>query len=121
MESIRRQADDSVPGFYRRSGNNAIALHHPDDKSCYVVLAVGVEAGHLGGLSADQSATVLAASVRQTGDDFLGDLRIEFSAGKIVEKEKRSSALHGNIVHTVVHQITADRVVQIHLEGYFQL
>ena len=50
------------------------AVDDADDEAGEVVLAVGVEAGHLGGLAAEQRAAVLAAAARDPGDDLLGDV-----------------------------------------------
>ena len=54
-----------------------VALDHADDGAGEVVFAVGVEAGHLRGLAADQRAAVGAAGLGDAGDHLFGDLRLE--------------------------------------------
>ena len=86
-------------------------LDHADDEAGDVVLAVGVEARHLGGFAADQRAAVLAAAARDAGDDLLGDRRRQPPGRQVVEKEQRLGALHQDVVDAVVDQIGADGVV----------
>ena len=49
------------------------------------------------------------------------DFAIELSRGDVVEKEQRPSALNENVIHAVVDEITADRIVAIHHHRHFQL
>ena len=101
--------------------DDPLALDDADDEAGDVVFAVGVEAGHLRGLAADQRAAVLAAGARHAADDLLGDLRRQASGREIVEKEQRLGALHEDVVDAVVDQIGADRVVTAGHEGDLQL
>src|SRR5204862_2825580 len=45
----------------------------------------------------------------------------EFARGKIIHEEHRRCALHRNVINAVVHQIGADRVMNVHLEGQLEL
>ena len=100
--------------------DDALALDHSHDESRQVVFAVGIETRHLGGFAADQGAAVVLAGFGQAFNDLLGDIRVELAGGKIVHKEKRGGALNGDVVDAMVHQIGADGVMHIHLEGNFQ-
>src|SRR6202011_1390706 len=96
-------------------------LDDADDEAGDVVLAVGVEAGHLRGLPADEGAAVLTASTRDPGDHLLGDRRRQTSGREVVEKEQRLGALNEDVVDAVVDQVRADRVVAPRHERDLQL
>ena len=95
--------------------------HDADDEPGDVVLAVGVEAGHLGGLAAEQRAAVLAAAVGEPLDDLHGDVGVEPAGGQVVEEEQRLRALHEDVVDAVVDEVDADRVVHAGHERDAQL
>ena len=63
--------------------------HDADDEPRDIVLAVGVEARHLGGLAAEQRAAVGAARAREPLDDLHGDVRVQPAGGEVVEEEER--------------------------------
>ena len=112
---------DHVADFDRLAGDDALALDRAHDESGQVVFAVGIKARHLGGFSADQGAAVVLAGVGQAFDDFLGDFRLDLAGGQIVHEEERRGALHRNVVDAVIDQVGADGVMDVHLEGDFQL
>ena len=70
-----------------------------------------VEAGHLGGLAADQRAVGLPAARRNAGDHGRTVLRIELAAGEVVEEEQRLGALHHEVVDRHGDEIDADGAV----------
>ena len=115
------QPDQHVARLDARAGDHLVAVHRAHDEARQVVLAVGVEAGHLRRLAADQHAAVGLAGVGQPADHALDHLGVELAGGQVVEKEERRRALHGNVVHAVVHQVGAHGVVQAQLEGHLQL
>ncbi len=121
MQPRRSQSDEHVAGLNRFAGDDLLAIDHAHDEACQVVLAVGVEAGHLGSLAADQRAAIVLAGIGNAGDHFLGDFGLQLAGGEVVHEEHGRRALHGNVVDAVVHQISADGVVQVHLEGDLQL
>ena len=73
-----------------------------------IVIAVLVEARHLGGLAADQRATGFAAAFGDTCHDRGRGLGIELAAGEIVQKEQRFRALNHEVVDRHGHEIDAD-------------
>jgi hypothetical protein len=97
------------------------AIDGTDDEARHVVFAVGVEAGHLGGLAAQQRAAVVLARPREALDDLLRHIRREATSGEIIQEEQRRRALHEDVVDAVIHQVDTDRPVTVRQEGDFQL
>ncbi len=63
----------------------------------------------------------MLAGFGQALDHFLGDFGLERAAGQVIHEEQRRRALHRNVVDAVIDQVGADGVVDVHLEGDFQL
>ena len=122
VQTGRRQADQHI-ARHDASGHRSmrLAIDDADDEAGDVVFAVGVEAGHLRGLAADQRAAVLAAAARDAGDDLLGDVGRQPAGRQVVEEEQRPRALHEDVVDAVVDEIGADRVVPAGHERDLQL
>ena len=121
VQAVRSQAENDVADLHILAGDNPVAFHHAHDKSRQIVLAIGIEAGHLGRLAADQGAAVVLAGVGDAFHHFLGDRRLQLSRRQIVHKEQRRGALHGDVVDAVVHQVGAHGGMQAHLEGNLEL
>jgi hypothetical protein len=60
------------------------------------------------------------ARLGDTFDDLLGNLGIELARSQIVHKKERGGALDGDVVHAMIHQVAANRMMNVHLEGDFQ-
>ena len=97
------------------------ALDRADREAREVVVARLVEAGHFGGLAADQGAIRLAAGRGDPLHDLGADLRRELAAGEIIEKEQRLAALHHDVVDRHRDQVDADRGVPPDLDRDHQL
>src|SRR5260370_625208 len=121
MQAGRRQAEDDVSGFDVFAGDDAVTLDYADDESGEIIFAMGIEAGHLRGFSADQGAAVVLAGVGQTFHNFFGNFGLKFAGGEVIHEEERRSALDRNVIHAMVYQVGADGVVDLHFEGKFQL
>lgn len=78
------------------------------------------QAGHLGSLAPDQRAAVGPARLADALHHLLDDHVFEFSGSKVIQKEKWRSPLHRDVVHTMVHQVLAHRMVNPKLEGNLQ-
>ena len=65
MDAGGGQADEHVARRHVRAGQERAALGGADGEAREVVIALGVEARHLGGLAADQRAAGLAGSPRR--------------------------------------------------------
>src|SRR5690606_26596539 len=81
----------------------------------------GVHARHLGGFAADQRAAGQFATARDTADD--GGRRVDgqLAAGEVVQEEQRLGALHQDVVDAHGHQVDADGVVAVPVEGQLEL
>src|ERR1017187_620005 len=62
----------------------------------------------------------MLAGFGKTTHNFFDDLRLQFAGGEVVHKKHGRCALHRDVIHTVIHQVRAHRVVDIHFEGDFQ-
>ena len=111
VQSGRGKTDEDVPRGDGLAVDQLPPRNDADDESRNIVLAVGVEARHLGGLAAKQRATVSAARAREPLDNLHGDVRVQPAGGQIVEEEERVGALHEDVVDAVVHEVHADRRV----------
>ena len=120
VQSGGRQSENDIADFDRFAGHDFFALDDAHDKSGKIVFALGVEAGHLGRLAADQRAAIVFAGVGKSFDDFLGDFGFEFSRGQVIHEEQRCGALHGDVVDAVIDQVRSDGVVDLHFEGDFE-
>ena len=65
---------EHVAGGDALAVDQALAFDGADDEAGEIVLTVGVEAGHLGGLAAQQRTAVVLAAARQALDDLLSDV-----------------------------------------------
>ena len=122
VEAVGGQADEDVADLDGVAGDDLVAADGADDGAGEVVLAVGVEAGHLCGFAADEGAAVGAAGFAEALDDGLDRCRlVELAGGEVVEEEERRGALDGDVVDAVVDEVLADGVVDAELEGDFEL
>ena len=122
MQAGRCDADDGVaaldgflavehPGFF----------HHADDGAAHVVFALLIKAGHLRRLAADERAMVFRAGAGEALDDVRENVRLQLAGAEIIEEEQRLRAEHGDVVHTMVHEVRADGVVLVQREGELEL
>ena len=94
---------------------------HADRETGQIVLVLGIHAGHLGGLAADQAGAGLHATVGHAGDDLLQQGRVVLAAGDVVQEEQRFGALGGDIVDAHGHAVDADGVVLVGHLGHDEL
>ena len=80
-----------------------------------------VEARHLRRLAADQRAAVRCTAAGESLDDLRKNVWLQLTSPEVIEEEKGLGSQHCNVVHAVVHQVFANRVVAIHREGNLQL
>ena len=71
----RRGPSTASPGAMRAAVDDPALLDHADAEAGEVVFALGVHAGHLGGLAADQRAAGLLAALGDAADHARGDAR----------------------------------------------
>src|SRR6185503_10519917 len=111
MQPDRWQSNQQVAGFYTRAIDDVGAVDCTDDEPCYVILAVGIKARHLGGLASYQSATGFLATRRNTFDYPGYSFGHHSSSGNVVQEKKRPRALNQNVVYAVTYEIAADGIV----------
>ena len=121
MEAIGWYADEDVTDLDVFAGDDFVAVDCADDGSGEVVLAIGVEAWHLGGFSADEGATVGAAGFGESADDGFDDAGVEATGGEVVEEEEGCGSLDCDVVDAVVDEILTDGVVDVEFEGDLEL
>ena len=68
----------------------------------------GVDAGHLGGLAAEQRAPGGGAGLGHPADDLGDDLGVELAGGDVVEEEQRAGRLHEHVADAVVDDVVAE-------------
>ena len=112
-----RKSDERIAGFYIFSGEELFAFDGANDEAGKIVFTGRIEAGHLGGFTADERAARFAAGAAHAFDELLDNFGLEFPHRKIVEKEKRFSALDENVVDAMIDEIAADGGVDIHGHG----
>jgi hypothetical protein len=96
-------------------------FHHANGKASQVVFAHRVHARHLGGFAANQRAAGLLAAGGDAFDHVGGLRHVQLAAGKIIQEEQRLGALHQNVVDAHRHQVDADGVVTVPVEGQLEL
>ncbi len=63
----------------------------------------------------------MLARIRNAFHHFLRDRRLKLSGRQIIHKKQRRRTLNSNVVHAVVHQVSAHRGMQPHFESNLQL
>ena len=123
METIRREPKEDVAGLDLLAGDDVGPVDRADDGAGEIVLAIGVETGHLGCFAADERATVGAAGLGDAADDGLDGVIVlgEPAGGEIVEEEEGCGTLDGDVVDAVIDEVRADGVVDSELEGDLEL
>src|SRR6266853_6128890 len=115
------QRNQSVPGLDAFAGKKFFAFDSADDKACEIILAGRIEAGHLGGLTADEGAAGPAARAAHAFDKLLDEVGIEFPHREVVEEKQRLRALDENVVDAVIDEVAADGGMDFHGHGDFEL
>ena len=105
------QADQPIAGLNPAAVDEPRLVHHADDEPREIVFAGVVEPRHLRRLTANQRASVLAAGAPHPADDLRRHFRIEPARGQIVQEEHRLRAVHQDVVHAVIDEVGAHRVV----------
>ncbi len=105
----------------RRPGQHRPALDRADREAGEIVVAGRVQPRHLRRLPADEAASRLPATLRDTLDDGLALGRVERAGSVVVEEEERLRALRQQVVDAHGDQIDPDAPVQTRFDGDAQL
>ncbi len=121
MDARRGEAEQHIAGRYVAARQDAVALDRAHCEPGEVVVAAGIDAGHFGGLAADEGGARLAATIGDPGDHRGGDRRVELAGGEIVEEEQGLGALDDEVVHAHRDEVDSDRIVPPGLDGELHL
>ncbi len=116
VEAGGGEADEDVAGADRLAVEEGGAVDDADDGADQVVVLAVVEAGHLGGLAADEGATGQLAAAGQAGEDLLEAGGLQLGGADVIEEEEGLGADDGDVVDAVVDEVFADGVVAV---GHF--
>jgi hypothetical protein len=111
VKAARREADQHVADADRRAVDHALAFDHADPEADELEVALRVDAGHRGGLAAEQRAARAPTPFGDAPERLRSDRRVELAHGEVVEEDQRLGALHDQVVHDHRHTVDADRVV----------
>ena len=121
VRAARGQAEHDVTRHDLAAVDDVGLFHRADGEAGEVVFARRVHARHLRGLATDQCAAGEFAAAGDALDHVGGSVDVELAAGEVVEEEQRLGALHQDVVHTHRHQILANGVMLVQLEGKLEL
>ena len=113
--------DERVALAHGGAREDALLVHEADGEAREVILVLGIEARHLGGLAADEGGSGLDAALGHARDDVGYALRHVLAAGDVVEEEERSGAGADDVVDAHGDAVYAHGVVLVHEEGYLEL
>ena len=91
-----------------------------DCESCQIILAFGVESGHLRRLPSDQGTSGPVTSFGDASDDLFDLIRADLARGEIVQEKQGLSSLADDVVYALGYQVDAYRIVAIGHEGHLQ-
>ena len=121
MNAGRGKPEHGISGSYIGSRQQRAPFGGTDRKARQIVIALLVEAGHLGGLAPDQRAAGFPAALGDPRDDRGGRLRIELAAGEVVQEEQRFCTLHHEVVDRHRHEVNPDTAMQAGLDRNLDL
>ncbi len=122
MRARRANANQHIPNLeFGGTRQDVVALQNADNCPGHVKFAGGVNAGHFGGFSAQESHARLFAGLGYASDHLGGLLRIEFGCSKIVHKEQRAGALDKNIIDTMIDDVVTNAAKTASRRGEFDL
>ena len=104
------------PGADRAAVDQTPALDDADREPGEIVLALGVEGRHLGGLAADETASRHATPARDAAHEIGAAPYVEAAGCEVVEEEQRLGADRQEVVHAHRDEVDADGVVAIERE-----
>ena len=96
-------------------------LDDADAKAGQIIVAIGVEARHLRCFAPGKGASRLLAAAGDTPDDARRDIHIEATGCVVVKEKKGFGAGYEHIVSAHGHEILADAVVFVIVDGELEL
>ena len=117
MNACRRKTDEYVSRSYLTAAYKLFFFTDADAETRDVVFALVVKARHFGGFASEQRAARIFAACGDSFYDFARNLRVERTAGDVVEKKKRRHTRAEDIVDAHRNAVDADGIVFFHLKG----
>lgn len=111
VESVGGEADKAITGNDGGSGEFVGFINDPCDASDDVHFAVVIDAGHLGGFSADEGAVDGSACFGGPGDNLVEDIAFESAASEIVEEIEGACSLAEDVVDAMVDDVVSEATV----------
>src|SRR5574337_475750 len=121
MEPGRGVREEHIARPYPVPVQCGTLLDHTHDGAGQIEVPGLIEPRHLRGFTADERHAVGPAAPGYPGDDALQHRDLEARARYIVQERERPRAVDQDVVHTVVDQILAHRVVAAGVEGHEHL
>ena len=113
--------DDVALAGGGRAVDDAVELDHAHREAGQVVVAGGVDVGHLGGLAAQQRTIGERAAVGHAADDLLHLRGVDPVHADVVQEHQRLGALHDQVVDVHRHAVLTDGVVDAEVGGELDL
>ena len=121
MHAVGSQTDEHIAGHNVLAIQNLFLVHHTHREAGKIIFVLGIEAGHLSSLAADQCAACLPTSLGNAGNNLLDPCGIVLAACHIVQEEHGAGAGTYDIVDTHGNTVDANGVVLVHQKCNFQL
>ena len=120
MNAARGERDYHITGGHGLVVDDLILVNYASAVAREVVLVYRIEAGHLGGLAADERRAGLHAALADAADDIGYPLGIVLAAGDVIEEEQGLCAAANYVVDAHCHAVYADGVVLVHEKGQLE-
>jgi len=114
------QPEDDVSRHHLAAVDDGVVLHHADAETRQVVIRIGVHAGHLGRLAANERHARQLAAAGDARDDLVRHCLVELAGGVVVEKVKRFGTLDDDVVGAHGDQVDAHAVMVSRVDGQAQ-
>src|SRR6188472_2383048 len=96
LQTVRRNSKYDVSRLDRFAVDDFRFVDDADNETRQIIFSRRIKVRHLGSLAAEQDASIFSACPRHSFYYRCGDIGLEFSRCKIIEKEQRSRSLNEN-------------------------
>ena len=121
VRPARRDPDQCVSSDDVVAGEERGPVGDADERAGDVERAGRVDAGHLGGLAAQEDTPGCLAGLGHAGDDVGDAVGVEDAGGDVVEEEPRPRRLNEDVVDAVVDDVDPDAADPVEASGEFDL
>ena len=121
MHAVGGEPQHDVAGLDAHRVDGACEFNHADGEAGKIEIITGVDAGHLGGLAAEERAAGLSTPLGDALEQVAEHGLVDLADGDVIEEEERFGALHDHVVDIHRDQVDADGVVLPHRGGDLDL